>query len=138
MKKKYEYPYIEVFKDDKYFNFRTVIRIKRDSIWYDIDVNDLSPLEYGKKYALECYLRKVILTKNIYRVSLTEGLSNKAIDKPSKNQNDTTDDLFFDYEIDINKPQKPFDVYFLLDSPIPKEEDTNKLKINLIKITPKK
>lgn len=132
MRKKYEYPNIEVFEDDKYFNFRTVIRIKRDSIWYDINVNDFNPLEYGEKRALEYYLRNLIGYKNLYRVNLKGGLY-KELESKSENQNDTTDDLLFDYEIDITKPPKPFDKYYLLNSPTPKKEDTDKLKINLIK-----
>ena len=90
--KDYKYPNIKKTVIGENTEFETTIRIKRNSKWYDITVKDIFKGNY--KEAPQHFIDRLVMSKMYYEPNLQLGNI-----KPSKNQEETTDDLLDDSNV---------------------------------------
>lgn len=88
----YIYPKIKKTIKGENTEFETTIRVKRNSKWYDVTLKDMFKGFYLK--TPESFIDRLVMSKMYYEPNLQLGNI-----KPSKNQEETTDDLLDDSNV---------------------------------------
>ena len=85
------YPNISLNGMNGEYIYETIIRVKRNGVWYDVPVRYFSE----SKNAMGTFKEKLVLTKKFWMPIHEESEMAKSIGKsmPSENQDDTEDDL---------------------------------------------